>query len=412
MPSRPRTSKVTKHNVSARNRKSLYNTTPQNLEYSVVKGNVNGYGSNGSPVPLGLSQMALPLSHSSPLSNTGGGDGGDDFSFTNNPSPYPTLSPRRYTAAELAYSKYGAAVKLDSALSRKVANEAAKRSPTQRRSDQKLNIDRRSNMEAFLAHVTGQAASKPCKNCHKGHGPWKECVVYDGQMCGSCTNCWYNASGSRCTFHGSGAATASVTSPTAAPSAGVPPETHDEATGDNLPYYSSPKDDLKTMPDWATAHHDNESNVSSQSQSHVPEPLPVQPPAFMDYHQPPPLPHGLHNVEMALGGGGGGAAVAAAAAAAPWMAGDSTRRLINQAMGDVAMLSRRDRYIARIETAAEELAMRITEFNEYMETPEGMADLQHFQETAGSHMMPPGHTHDARLETMETDSVHGGSPMP
>jgi hypothetical protein len=21
-------------------------------------------------------------------------------------------------------------------------------------------------------------------------------------MCGSCTNCWFNASGSRCTFHG------------------------------------------------------------------------------------------------------------------------------------------------------------------------------------------------------------------
>ncbi|KAH8720425.1 hypothetical protein HC256_000818 [Beauveria bassiana] len=382
MPSRPRSSKVTKHNA-------------------------NDQGPNGSPVSLGLSQMALPLPHSSPLSNIGGGDGGDNFSFTNHPTPYPTLSPRRYTAAELAYSKYGAAVKLDSALSRKVANKTAKRSPTQRRSDQKLNIDRRSNMEAFLAHVTGQAASKPCKNCHKGHGPWKECVVYDGQMCGSCTNCWYNASGSRCTFHGSGAATASVTSPAAAPPAGVPPETVDEATGDNLPYYSSPKDDLKTMPDWATAHHDNESNVSSQSQSHAPEHLPAQPPAFMDYHQPPPFPHGLHNVEMALGGG-----AAVAAAAAPWMAGDSTRRLINQAMGDVAMLSRRDRHIARIETAAEELAMRITEFNEYMETPEGMADLQHFQKTASSHMMPPGHTHDARLETMETDSVHGGSPMP
>ncbi|KAF1739075.1 hypothetical protein CRV24_001007 [Beauveria bassiana] len=177
MPSRPRSSKVTKHNA-------------------------NDQGPNGSPVSLGLSQMALPLPHSSPLSNIGGGDGGDNFSFTNHPTPYPTLSPRRYTAAELAYSKYGAAVKLDSALSRKVANKTAKRSPTQRRSDQKLNIDRRSNMEAFLAHVTGQAASKPCKNCHKGHGPWKECVVYDGQMCGSCTNCWYNASGSRCTFHG------------------------------------------------------------------------------------------------------------------------------------------------------------------------------------------------------------------
>jgi hypothetical protein len=54
----------------------------------------------------------------------------------------------------------------------------------------------------LLAHMTGQSAPKPCKNCHKGHGPWTQCVVYDGQMCGSCTNCWFNASGSRCTFHG------------------------------------------------------------------------------------------------------------------------------------------------------------------------------------------------------------------
>jgi hypothetical protein len=54
----------------------------------------------------------------------------------------------------------------------------------------------------LLAHITGDLAPRPCKNCHKGHGPWTQCVVYDGQMCGSCANCWFNASGSRCTFHG------------------------------------------------------------------------------------------------------------------------------------------------------------------------------------------------------------------
>ncbi|KAJ8120050.1 hypothetical protein O1611_g10465 [Lasiodiplodia mahajangana] len=41
----------------------------------------------------------------------------------------------------------------------------------------------------------------PCKNCHKGHGPWTTCVIVDGQMCGSCANCWFNASGARCSFH-------------------------------------------------------------------------------------------------------------------------------------------------------------------------------------------------------------------
>ncbi len=51
-------------------------------------------------------------------------------------------------------------------------------------------------------HVSGQRTASQCKNCHKGHGPWNDCVVVDGQMCGSCANCWFNASGSRCSFHG------------------------------------------------------------------------------------------------------------------------------------------------------------------------------------------------------------------
>lgn len=106
------------------------------------------------------------------------------------------------TAAFIAAANYGEHLKIDSALCKKLAGEAAQREPTQRRRDQKLNIERRSNVEALLAHVTGQNAPRPCKNCHKGHGPWTECVVYDGQMCGSCSNCWFNASGSRCTFHG------------------------------------------------------------------------------------------------------------------------------------------------------------------------------------------------------------------
>ena len=106
------------------------------------------------------------------------------------------------TAADIAYGAYGDLVKIDSALCKKLATEEALREPIQRRHDQKLNIERRSNVEALLAHVTGQVPTRPCKNCHKGHGPWTECVIYDGQMCGSCTNCWFNASGSRCTFHG------------------------------------------------------------------------------------------------------------------------------------------------------------------------------------------------------------------
>lgn len=113
----------------------------------------------------------------------------------------PHNSSSALTAADVVMKSY-ASVKIDSTLCRRLAGEVARRQPTQRRGDQKLNIERRSNVEAVLAHVTGIVAPQPCKNCRKGHGPWTECVVYGGQMCGSCANCWYNASGSRCTFHG------------------------------------------------------------------------------------------------------------------------------------------------------------------------------------------------------------------
>lgn len=209
---------------------------------------------------------------------------------------------------------------------------------------------------------------------------------------------------------GSGTAAVSATSPPAPllndiPD-GAPAEPPQENGEDNIPFYASPKDDLKPIPDWATPQHDSESNVSSQSQPQGPEPLPVHQPEQMDFHQPS-MPHGLPSVGLVLGGGGGYDMTPAT----PWAVCDPTRRLIHQAMGDVAMLTRRDRYIARIETAAEELAMRIAEFNEYCRTPEGMADLQHFHETSGAHMMPPGHTHDARMEGMETGSAHSGRTM-
>ncbi|RBR02873.1 uncharacterized protein FIESC28_11829 [Fusarium coffeatum] len=105
------------------------------------------------------------------------------------------------TAGEIANSMYGDELNNDSALSSRLSNERALRPVRQRRPETHLNMDRRSNVEAFLAHLTGVPVHRACKNCAKGHGPWHECIIYDGQMCGSCTNCWYNASGSRCTFH-------------------------------------------------------------------------------------------------------------------------------------------------------------------------------------------------------------------
>ncbi|KAL0931041.1 uncharacterized protein CTRU02_213776 [Colletotrichum truncatum] len=105
------------------------------------------------------------------------------------------------TAEDLASeSGYGQLV-IDSALAKRLANNEGQRLAVQRRQDQSLNLKRRSNVEALLAHVSGQEAHSPCKSCHKGYGPWNGCVVVSGQMCGSCANCWFNASGSRCSFH-------------------------------------------------------------------------------------------------------------------------------------------------------------------------------------------------------------------
>ncbi|KIL95268.1 hypothetical protein FAVG1_00004 [Fusarium avenaceum] len=105
------------------------------------------------------------------------------------------------TAGEIALQTYGVGIKIDSVLCKKLSVEPALREVKQRRPEMGLNMTRRSNVEAFLGQLTGVSVVRPCKNCNKGHGPWNECIIYDGQMCGSCTNCWFNASGSRCTFH-------------------------------------------------------------------------------------------------------------------------------------------------------------------------------------------------------------------
>jgi len=106
------------------------------------------------------------------------------------------------TTEQLAIQSGYESLNIESALAKRLAREPGQRLATQRRPDQVLNLARRSNVEALFAHIAGEPARMPCKNCHKGHGPWIHCVVVDGQMCGSCANCWFNASGARCSFHG------------------------------------------------------------------------------------------------------------------------------------------------------------------------------------------------------------------
>lgn len=106
------------------------------------------------------------------------------------------------TTEELAHESGYTDLNVESALAKRLAREPGHRHAHQRRPEQVLNLARRSNVEALFAHIAGEQARVPCKNCHKGHGPWTSCVIVDGQMCGSCANCWFNASGARCSFHG------------------------------------------------------------------------------------------------------------------------------------------------------------------------------------------------------------------
>lgn len=106
------------------------------------------------------------------------------------------------TTEDLARDSGYGDLNVESALAKRLARDPGQRLAQQRRPEQVLNLARRSNVEALFAHIAGEPARIPCKNCHKGHGPWTSCVVVDGQMCGSCANCWFNASGARCSFHG------------------------------------------------------------------------------------------------------------------------------------------------------------------------------------------------------------------
>ncbi|KAI1453615.1 hypothetical protein F4805DRAFT_362534 [Annulohypoxylon moriforme] len=104
------------------------------------------------------------------------------------------------TVEELARQSGYTDFVVESALAKRLAGEPGLRLAQQRRPEQRLNLSRRSNVEALFAHIAGQEVPN-CKNCKKGHGPWTVCVVIEGQMCQSCSNCWFNASGSRCSLH-------------------------------------------------------------------------------------------------------------------------------------------------------------------------------------------------------------------
>lgn len=106
------------------------------------------------------------------------------------------------TTEQMAHESGYEGFKVDSAFAKRMSRDPGQRMAEQRRDGQDLNLVRRSNVEALFAQIAGTEAANPCTHCRKGQGPWTVCVVYSGQMMGSCANCWFNASGSRCSFHG------------------------------------------------------------------------------------------------------------------------------------------------------------------------------------------------------------------
>ncbi|KAF4123154.1 Protein of unknown function (DUF3716) [Geosmithia morbida] len=113
-------------------------------------------------------------------------------------------APPPRTAGDVARELYGDDVNMSSPACRLMAEMKAVRIPKQRRTWQGVNTRRRSNVEALLCQITGEESERPCKSCAKGHGPWTRCILVPGFMCGSCANCWFNASGVRCTYHAGG----------------------------------------------------------------------------------------------------------------------------------------------------------------------------------------------------------------
>lgn len=114
----------------------------------------------------------------------------------------PAQSPPHKTTEQMAHESGYEGFKIDSAFAKRMSRDPGQRMAEQRRHGQDLNLVRRSNVEALFAQIAGAEAANPCTHCRKGQGPWTVCVVYSGQMMGSCANCWFNASGSRCSFHG------------------------------------------------------------------------------------------------------------------------------------------------------------------------------------------------------------------
>ncbi|RCI15888.1 hypothetical protein L249_3008 [Ophiocordyceps polyrhachis-furcata BCC 54312] len=262
-------------------------------------------------------------------------------------------------------------------LSVKLANLPVVRLPVQRRATQGLNMNRRCNVEAALAYISGQQPTKSCSCCAKTFGPWNDCVVYEGQMLGACSNCWFNASGSRCTFQGdkhpkpepdqegqesqqgspspSAAAQSSSPQPPVAQAAAAPGTQPTSGSRRNSPSgaAASPSRSARNRTSTPASRRGSPGRAAATASSRSPSASVggIDPPANVTDHD-----------------------------MAHWRLADSTRRALERGLNDPARMSDpaagasiRRRLVARIESAAEELGVRMAEFDEFSRSPAGMA---------------------------------------
>ncbi|KAL8336295.1 hypothetical protein RB601_000218 [Gaeumannomyces tritici] len=245
-----------------------------------------------------------------------------------NPSAAPAhhhglefMSQLRLTEDMASTSGYSGFV-TESALAKRLAREPGQRLAQQRRPEQSLNLARRSNVEALFAHIAGEEVLQPCKNCRKGHGPWTVCVIVDGQMCGSCANCWFNASGARCSFH----------------------ETRN----------------LQGHP------------LSQQAQQHHVHPLQTAaggPTSQDPYAVPSPLALAPPPGSAPGGGGGGGGGISFGPGLS--MTDAAVRYTVERCMSDVRAADRKARQLIKVEIAAKQLALEILEYEEMAAAGQG-----------------------------------------
>ncbi|PHH60156.1 hypothetical protein CDD81_2074 [Ophiocordyceps australis] len=282
------------------------------------------------------------------------------------------------TGEQVVHAKYGGQVHIESVLCRKLAAETALRQPEQRRHEQLLNMRRRSNVEAVLAHVTGKVARDPCKNCRRGHGPWTLCVTYENAICGSCTNCWFNASGARCTFHESNH---------------HPPQ---QTFQQPQLYQSQPPAPVASIAGpVATAAQQQQNYLSQQQPSSQQQPaamaslehspstaaLAAVPQTPRSVQHATALPNGVASSPPRYDSSSPGSSPEATdigtclsnALPEHQLAGD-VGQAISRGMQGAVSTTPRQRLIARIEAAAKELGLRIAEYDEYQRTPQGRAE--------------------------------------